>query len=162
MTLKEYALHRGVSPPAVTNAIKRGHCPFVIQDGKKFVDSEEADSTWVKSDVGHPVGKKAAKSEKSIKIDQKKNTILDSKATKEEIGALMARLEYDERIGLLVPASQVKKEAAEAALMVKNKMNSLPDRVAAEFAGETSQYVIHKRLKEELSLIQKSLFEENT
>lgn len=57
-----------------------------------------------------------------------------AKAVKEHFGAQLARLEYEEKAGKLVPAAQVKAEAFRVARNVRDTLMGLPERVSAELA----------------------------
>lgn len=60
-----------------------------------------------------------------------------AKAVKEHYGAQMARLQYEELAGKLIPAAQVKAEAFRVARNVRDTLMGLPERVSAELAHMT-------------------------
>ena len=148
MSLGEYAKHRGCSPAAVTIAIRDGRCPVELDgSGKKVVDSEKADEQWVSGGAGQPQGNKEKKQDEA-----KGNSppLLHSRSIKEAFQARMAKLDYEDRIGITINAEEVKKEAFKSARIVRDNMLNIPDRLAAELAGETNQFVIHKKLTDEI------------
>lgn len=60
-----------------------------------------------------------------------------AKAVKEHYGAQIARVQYEEMAGKLVPAAQVKAEAFKVARNVRDTLMGLPERVSAELAHMT-------------------------
>lgn len=73
-----------------------------------------------------------------------------ARAIKEAYLARLTKLDLDQRSGLLVSAEGVKKEAFKIARQVRDGMLNLPDRISAELAAEMDQFVIHRRLTEEI------------
>ena len=74
----------------------------------------------------------------------------DSRAKTEYFRAEMARLDLEEKEEKLCDAEKVKREAFSMARSVRDAVNSIPDRVANQFAAETDSVVIHQALSEEL------------
>lgn len=74
----------------------------------------------------------------------------DSRAKSEYFRAEMARLDLEEKEEKLCDAEKVKREAFSMARSVRDAVNSIPDRVANQFAAETDSVVIHQALSEEL------------
>lgn len=150
MSLKEYAAHRGVSPAAVTIAVKSGRCPVELDPmGVKKIDSEKADAQWVSGGgAGNPPGTKQQKSQENNSGSG--STIIQSRTVKEAYAARMAKLDYEERIGKTIEAEKVREDAFKAARIIRDNMLNIPDRLAAEVAGETNQFVIHKKITEEI------------
>lgn len=77
-------------------------------------------------------------------------TLTVSKARKEKYLAETARLNFEERVGELVKASEVKDGAFKIARTLRNNIMALPDRMAAELAAETNQFKVHRLLTDEL------------
>lgn len=155
MSLKEYAAHRGVSGAAVTIAVKAGRCPIELDsNGKKVIDSEKADASWV---IGgrqgqRPQGTESEAYKESVDKDNKTNLppIIQSRSIKEAYQSRMAKLDYEERIGKTIDAEKVKEDSYKVARTIRDNILNIPDRLAAQLSGETSQYVIHKKLSDEL------------
>lgn len=74
----------------------------------------------------------------------------ESRAKTEYFRAEMARLDLEEKEEKLCDAEKVKREAFSMARSVRDAVNSIPDRVANQFAAETDSVVIHQALSEEL------------
>lgn len=148
MTFVEYAAHRGVSAAAVTNAVKEGRCPVTLDaTGRRVIDTEIADEAWVlgggqkqklKPDV-NPQGK-----------ETKAPALIESKSIKEAYQARIAKLDYEERVGKTLDAEKVKEETFKVARIVRDNLLNIPDRLAAELAGEENQFIIHKKLTDEI------------
>lgn len=151
MTLKEYAMHRGVSAAAVTIAVNDGRCPVELDiKGRKRIDSEKADHQWVSGGTaGQPAGTKRNPDMPEPKANGG-STIIQSRTVKEAYAARMAKLDYEERIGKTIDADKVKEDSFKAARIVRDNMLNIPDRLAAELAGETNQFTIHKKLTDEI------------
>ena len=62
----------------------------------------------------------------------------------------MARLELEEKEEKLCEAEKGRREAFSLARSVRDAVNTIPDRVANQFAAETDPVVIHQALTEEL------------
>ena len=74
----------------------------------------------------------------------------ESRAKTEFFRAEMARLDLEEKEELLCEADKVKSAAFTLARSVRDALDSIPDRVANQFAAETDSVVIHQTLQEEL------------
>lgn len=80
-----------------------------------------------------------------------------AKAVKEHFGAQLARLEYEEKAGKLVPAAQVKAEAFKVARNVRDVLMGLPERVSAELAHMTEPRQISIYLRAQIAEALKDL-----
>jgi len=98
-------------------------------------DACAAEGSHCRSDDNRPVGTE---------------TLAASKAKREAFMAELARLEYEQKAGSLVPIEDVKKQAFKMARIVRDSLLNIPDRLAAELAAETNQFRVHTRLTEEL------------
>lgn len=76
--------------------------------------------------------------------------IVVSKAVRAAYDAKLAELEYKKQVGARVSIDEVKKEAFSLARRVRESLMNIPDRLAAELAGETDPTKIHLRLSDEL------------
>ena len=74
----------------------------------------------------------------------------ESRAQSEYFRAQMARLDLEQKEEKLCDAEKVKREAFSMARSVRDAVNSIPDRVANQFAAETDPVVIHQSLSEEM------------
>lgn len=148
MTLKEYAAHRGISPAAVSIAVKDGRCPVTLDpSGRKVIDSEHADEQWT---IGGGQGQKPKEIKNAQPRDPSVPPIIDSRSIKEAFQARIAKLDYEERVGKTLDAEKVKEETFKVARIVRDNLLNIPDRLAAELAGEENQFIIHKKLTDEI------------
>lgn len=158
MTLSEYAAHRGVSRPAISRAVKNGVCPAMLDEmGRKMIDSDVADAQWPATKAGNSAGVNGREKTNTDSENRPAptastggSTIIQSRTVKEAYAARMAKLDYEERIGKTIEADKVKEDSFKAARIVRDNMLNIPDRMAAELAGETNQFTIHKKLTDEI------------
>lgn len=77
-------------------------------------------------------------------------TFAQSRAIKEAYLARLAKLEFEEKSGVLVKADAVKNEAFKVARLVRDAMLNIPDRVSSELAADTEPFVVHRKLTLEI------------
>lgn len=73
-----------------------------------------------------------------------------NKAIREAYEARLKKLEWETKTAALVEAEQVQKTAFKLARALRDSMMSIPDRISSELVGEVDQFVIHRKLTEEL------------
>ena len=159
VSLSEYARQRGISPAAVTKAMRDGRISRGVilgSKGKKSIDTEIADAEWAASTDttqgapshanprGHNAAAQAAGSDTP--------SFMESKAKREAFMAELARLEYEEKSGKLVQVDDVKRESFRVARIVRDSMLNIADRVASELAAETDPFRVQQRLTQEIRL----------
>ena len=148
----DYARSRGVTPAAVTTAIKTGRirAAVVTQNGKELLDFDKANELWDRNTLQQPpsVKQQAAASVSPISkpTDQQLQALIqglpedqipelnDSRARREHYLAEKARLEAMQGRGELVPVADVKAEAARLARQVRDLLLLIPTRTAAMVA----------------------------
>jgi len=160
LTQSGYARHRGVTPQAVSNAVKKGRIAGSIRsDGK--IDPQIADELWEANTI--PISEAQAKgrptdaaralareaAERGISLDGG-GTMVAHKTLEAEFKAKLAKLEYEERSGKVVDAEAVHKEAFRVARITRDAMLAIPDRLAAELAGMTDPFAIHQKIMVEV------------
>ncbi|NBT52593.1 MAG: hypothetical protein EBV86_14670 [Marivivens sp.] len=74
----------------------------------------------------------------------------ESRAKSEHFRAELARIDLELREEKLCELDKVQRQAFSMARSVRDALNSIPDRVANQFAAETDSVVIHKVLSDEL------------
>ena len=77
------------------------------------------------------------------------STYQEARAIREALNARLTKLEYEEKLGELVHASRVKKEAYETGRTLRDRMLAVPGRVAAVIAAETDPRKIERILTDE-------------
>lgn len=85
-----------------------------------------------------------------------------SKAKREHYQAALAELAYEEKAGRLVSAEDVKREAFAVARTVREAILNIPERIAAELAGESDVDRVYQMLVRELTQALASLAGEGT
>lgn len=170
LTFRQYAQHRGVSPEAVSRAVKEGRITTVLdQAGRRWIDPARADAEWAaNTDAAKAVGGNTPKQrpstggpalggEKTFEhgagpaAEAPSMTYAKSRARREAFMARLARLDYEERTGKLVPIDKVKVDAFRCARAARDSILAVPERLAAELAGLSDPAAVHKRLEEELT-----------
>lgn len=150
ITASEYAKQRGVTKQAVSKALRDGRISYTEdENGRKMIDPSTADQEW--NDNTHVP--RSAPKEPSISTDKPPKvgpSYADSRRIREAYQAQLAKLDFEERRGKLVSSDQVKTEAFKIGRAVREAILNVPDRIAAELAGETDQHKVHTRLREEL------------
>ena len=84
-------------------------------------------------------------------------SINKSKAKKIHFDALTAELDYRARLGELVEASQVEKEAFDMAKIVRDKLTQIADRLAPVVTGQKKESYVFKKIEVEVNRILKLL-----
>lgn len=161
-----YARMRGVTRQAVNAAIRAGKLMGSVGDDG-LIDVELADKLWAENT--HPTrgyngqlkrrgGKRINNSPEEVIENAKKigidpgnvPTLVESKTIEAAYKAKLAQIEYEEKVGTLIDAEKVKKEAFRLARVTRDAMLGIPDRVAAEIAGMTDPFAVHTKLITEI------------
>ena len=166
MTQKEYAEHRGVSPPRITTLKKQGALAgcFKKISGKKLIDRDKADAK-LKGGLdqkfnrpGSRPGGKESKNrlipedaeEKTTKAGTGQLSLADAQRIQAQYKAALMKLEYEEKSGELVKVSKVEADFFNIARMVRDSILNIPDRISAELASTTDTHVVSEKLTTEL------------
>ena len=173
MTFAAYAKHRGVSPAAVTKAVKAGRVTPErdSRSSRLVIDSEKADLEWESNtDKAKQAGSNAIKEretgtegepqtpepdakddpEAEVNSNNPAHTLAKSKARREFYNAEMARLNFEQKSAKLVEAEEVKRQAFATGRIVRESLFNIPDRLAAQLASETDPNRIHALLTDEI------------
>jgi len=123
---RAYARHRGVSLAAVQKAIKQGRIRTVAE-GK--IDVQQADRDWERNTSygAAPATGDAPAAGPSY---------AQSRAVREVYTARLAKLEYEERIGKLLPADKVTIAAFTKGRTARDHMLLVADRIAAQVQAD--------------------------
>tara|TARA_R110000787_G_scaffold283934_1_gene397174 strand:- start:3893 stop:4366 length:474 start_codon:yes stop_codon:yes gene_type:complete len=134
----------GVSPPRISQVKSKGRLEgtYRKKGGTVLYDQEAAIAAW-NGEIDQ-LTTRVAGSEQEIP------SFNESRAKSEHFRAEMARLDLEIKEEKLCEADKVKREAFSMARSVRDALNSIPDRVANQFAAETDPVVIHQALSEEL------------
>ena len=134
----------GVSPPRISQVKSKGRLEGTYRKKGQTVlyDQEAAVAAW-NGEIDQ-LTTRVAGSEQEIP------SFNESRAKSEHFRAELARLDLEIKEEKLCEADKVKREAFSMARSVRDALNSIPDRVANQFAAETDPVVIHQALSEEL------------
>lgn len=173
VTFSEFAAIRGCAKGTVTAATKgRIKAAVVEKDGKRWLDRDLALQLWNKNTrdthnskvsrpdpIDPPTSAKPADLKRLIDAlpEDQIPDLNESRARHEHYKAEKARLEALQGRGELVPASEVKAAAFNAARSVRDALMALPDRLAAQLAGTADARLCHTLLTEELRVALRSL-----
>ena len=156
LSASAYARHRGVSHVAVLKAIKTGR---IVKESDGTIDPEKADAAWA-NNTSPAQQRKVPK-----KIEQAPERPIDpplagsgpnyaqSRAIKEAYLARLAKLEYEEKSGVLIRADSVKVAWFNTLRVLRDRTLNLPDRLAPILAAETDPKCVREMLDAELRLI---------
>jgi hypothetical protein len=147
LSMRAYARRRGVALAAVQKAIAHGR---IATQADCRIDPEIADVQWAETTrwgasniingdevMGDSSGHKASEYGKA-------------RADREHYVALLARLKYEERAGELVRREEVEDELFRTFRDFRDRMQAIPDRVAATIASETDPAQVHRILSAEI------------
>ena len=144
VTIAQLAEKLGVTRGRVSQIKKTGRLDGTYRTEGRFVffDEDAAIAAW-NGEIPQSTTRVASK-------DLDIPSFNESRAKTEFFRAEMARLDLEEKEELLCEADKVKSAAFTLARSVHDALDSIPDRVANQFAAETDSVVIHQTLQEEL------------
>jgi hypothetical protein len=134
MSLRGYARHRGVALSAVQKAIKSRR---IAVEPDERIESERADVQWERNTEQHapPVAQRGQEEDDTSSFGGSQYT--KARAVREHYTARLAKLEFEERTGKLVPKDEVQVAAFNKFRQFRDHMLNIPDRVAAMVAAES-------------------------
>lgn len=150
MNLSEYARHRGVSHQAVMRALKEGR---ITKETDGSIDPDKADEQW---QANTDFSRNPDKTRRTVNGETAPASGPDynvSRAVREAYTARLAKLEYEEKTGLLVKAETVKLQWFNTLRIVRDRMLQLPDRLASTFAAELDANKIKAAMDSEIRRI---------
>ena len=133
ISIRAYARPRGVSHTAVEQAIAAGRIS-TLHDGS--IDPATADADWERNTL-YPRGGSSSQ-------------FAQARTVHEHYRARLAKLDYEERVGQLVRADEVRETAFNTYRQFRDRMLTIPDRIAAELAAETDAARAHQLLAGEI------------
>ena len=172
LSIRAYAQHRGVSHTAVAKAIKAGR---ISKEPDDTIDPAKADAQWARNTLlsqnlntsaAKPAAKVAtppvsipvstapvANREVQPPLETSRISAPDyqtSRAIREAYAARLAKLEYEERTGKLISNDEVEIRTFNLARRLRDRMQTIPRRLAAALAAEQDPRVIEQRLDDEI------------
>lgn len=98
-----------------------------------------------------------AADEPEEQTDPQKMTFNEARTRRERYQAELARLEFEEKAGVLVRAEDVKAEAFKRARVARDTLLNFPDRLAPMLTGRTEIHDVRKILLEEIHRVCQAL-----
>jgi hypothetical protein len=126
---RAYARHRRVALSAVQKAVETGRIS-TLADGT--IDPEVADREWAERSRAYTRGQDEEDSGAFGASQYSK-----ARAVREHYMARLAKLDYEQKVGSLVPKAEVQIAAFNERRRFRDHMLNIPDRVAAMLAAET-------------------------
>ena len=123
--VRAYARHRGVDPMSVEKAIKSGR---ITRDADGEIDFEKADRDWEQNT-------RPAMSPDEVNGGLAQNS--RARAIREYYQASLAKIEYEQKVGKLLPKDEVQAAAFNTYRQFREQLLNIPDRVAAIISAET-------------------------
>ena len=162
LSRKQYAEHRGCSPSYITYLGKHGRLVLdangkvLVKETDQMVDNTGGDRPDVSS--RHAAGRSNAKARNATETQQREapafsgeqigNSIAASRAIKEKYAALTAKIDYETKMGALVPREDVDAAMRFIGAAVRSALDVLPDQTAPLVAPITDMAEIHEVLAE--------------
>lgn len=173
ISLRTYAKARGISHEAVRQAIKAGRLKKSITyvgDDPKIADETLADQEWAANTdqskprnriTGDPKHRRAGKDDpmKPMANDAGSDGVgrgpsyAQSRAIREAYMARLAKMDFEEKAGKLIPADGARVAIFNTARKARDMLMAVPDRVAPLVIGQTDAHEIHRILMDEMRRI---------
>ncbi len=149
MSLRQYARHRGVVLSAVQKAIQSDRIS-TLADGQ--IDSEIADAEWQRNTTAHaPAVTRRTDQEEDDGGVFGASQYTKARAVREHYQARLAKIEYEERTGRLVPKDQMQVAAYNTNRRIRDGMLNVADRVCGQIAAEMRDALAAAGLAPELA-----------
>lgn len=167
-SLREYCRRKGWSSGYGHRVKESGRLVMVLQDGKHLVDFEASDARLsatadpAKSHMAQVNDRQRAQHRGTVTppplppapprdADASKNaTYMQAKTAREVYEAKNAQLEYEERIGKLVRADDVRSHLAGKVATMREAFLQIPSRVVPVLAAESDPAKIHTLIEDEI------------
>jgi phage terminase Nu1 subunit (DNA packaging protein) len=160
ISIAELARLRGVSVQAISELVAKGKLdpsvqtvpgrkrPVIFRDlAIKILDGNPATKKMNALESTDPAD--ILGTEPADENDDKIPAIVISNARAAHFKAKLARLEFLEKSGQLIDSEAVKKEAFRMGRTIRDRVEAIPDRIAAIVAAETNVKKVHKLLAAE-------------
>jgi hypothetical protein len=135
LSQRGYATYRGVAVRAVQKAIESGRIS-TLPDGR--IDSDVADTEWAQNTQARPARKREEEDGDALGALQYNK----ARAVREHYQARLAKIEYEERIGSLVPKDEVKIAQFQIDRQRRDAMLNIADRVCAVIAADVKDILV--------------------
>jgi phage terminase Nu1 subunit (DNA packaging protein) len=143
MTQAQYARHRGKSPQYIGKLAKAG---ILVMRGR-MVDAAASDAVLDDKPDDAPSG-------------QQPTTFAQARLAREVFSAKLKKLEYETRIGKLVPTDEVSIKWYTLGRQIRDRVLGIASKLAPQLAAETDVRRVREILDAEITLALKGLVEE--
>jgi len=162
--ITEYSRYRGCALAAVQYALKAGR---IQRNADGLIDTEQADADWERNTMhtnARPGPKPKREAGDSASLNQ--NTArpdpgdahhqvggvdyAKARAAKEVYAARLTRLEFERRLGNLLPKNEVEVAAFNRFRVLRDSCLNIPNRIAAQLAAEQDPMMVHQLLEDEI------------
>ena len=150
LSIKEYAEHRNVSTVAVRKAIKTGR--ITLNQNKKL-NPKSADAEWLKNT--NPAKQRSVTEENESNGEE--ISYHRSRAMNGATNPELTKLQFEKESGKLIPIEEVKIQAFNSGIMIRDRLLNMPDHIAPQLVGKTNILEIKNILKSELTKILEEL-----
>jgi hypothetical protein len=164
MTKADFARHINVKPGYVTQLRKDGR---LVMDGEKVVVEDsiariEATRDPSKAGVADRHAKARAEKQQTETAPQEGDDELDNddvlvgssyqraKAMREKYNAMAAKISYQKEIKELLPADDVRQAVMDGDVLIRSRLESLPDMLAPQLAAEMDEQRVRAILIEQI------------
>lgn len=153
MSVAEYATHRGCVERTVYRAIEQGRCPTLPGPGRR-IPVARADREWpvrgrhrsaMTVPVDAPISSESGAGEVVEEI-----TLHEAKTRKEVAAAQLAELKLAKERGDLLDLESIERIWYETLRRLRNRLQAIPNRVAATLAVETDVRAVRRVLSEQI------------
>lgn len=144
----DYARHRGISKPAVTQAIREGRITLI--DGK--IDPVAADAQWAANTRNPKISIPVTTPDRipDCAITQTVYDLQLARAKRETHEANIAEMRERQKAGELVELQQVHLAYTTLAAQLRSALERIPDKLAPRLTAEQDAHAIHALLMTEL------------
>lgn len=180
MNLSQYARHRGVSQPRLSAMVRAGQLDgayTVLENGRYQIDVEKADQFIDRArdprhDVrlsqqknlftGQPQTRRRPPTASRLspntlhgdgRLPAKGVSYAEANATEKHYKAELARLQYETKLGALVPKEEIDRQAHAVGMLIRTRLQAIPNKVAPIVAGLSSPVDVAEHLKTEIHQI---------
>lgn len=154
LSFRKYAQHRGVSPEAVSQAVKRGRITTILDEkGRRKIDPEVADIQWAKNTDPVQAQRAAGQRVRPPATELDNNPTSPAANVRDRVETARAELfelELAEKRGVLGNVDDMRQAAFEKARSARDALMSVPARLAAVLAAETDMARCHDILAVEM------------
>lgn len=148
ISIREFARRKDIRLKAVQDGIKNGRIKLTKQKvGTPKINWDTESKEWEDNRDESKAHNSGNLKTAPAPAD---GSFAKAKAVRETLTAKILQLEYEEKIGKLVNADEVKVAWFNLARSVRDSLLNIPDRLAGELAAESNEFKVHQTLQKEI------------